>query len=84
MLGQFKKASVVGAAIFAAKGSCWKERMKIEAEEATIVEVKLDKEDSSSWFDLYWLFGVSCPEGQVCDEDYAADALFLNDVDTNV
>ena len=44
--------------------------MKIEAdaEAATIVEVKLEKEESS-WIGLYWLFGYSCPEGKVCDED---------------
>ena len=44
--------------------------MKIEAdaEAATIVEAKLEKEESS-WIGLYWLFGYSCPEGKVCDED---------------
>ena len=83
MLGQFKKVSVIGAAILAAEGSCWKERMKIEGEEAPIAVVKVDKEESS-WMGLYWLFGFSCPEGQVCDEDYASDDLFLNDVDNNV
>ena len=81
MLGQFRKVSVIGAAILAAEGSCWKERMKIEGEEAKVVEVKPNKEDSS-WFDsFYWLFGLSCPEGQVCDENHASNDLFLNDVD---
>lgn len=58
-------------------------KIEAEAEETTIVEVKINKEDSS-WIGLYWLFGFSCPEGQVCDEDYASDDLFLNDVDNNV
>ena len=82
MLGQFKKVSVIGAAILAAEGSCWKERMKIEGEEAPIAVVKVDKEESS-WMGLYWLFGFSCPEGQVCDENDVSEDLFLNDVDTN-
>ena len=85
MLGSSKRFSVIGVAILASQGLCWTERMKIEGEKIeAIVEEKISEQASSWWNPFNWLSSSPCPESQICDsldDNYSADAPFLNDVD---